>query len=120
MKVVSIVPGASLPVPAASLAGAVLARHLFVGGVRWSKGRILDEPDLRALEAGDVTWPGTSPSSASVRPSAITLLIPEPGDVHEDAAAARLAKEPEFKGKTIVVILPDSGERYLSTALYEI
>ncbi len=35
-------------------------------------------------------------------------------------AAARLAKEPEFAGKTIVVILPDSGERYLSTTLYDI
>jgi len=34
------------------------------------------------------------------------------------AAAARLAHEPEFKGKTMVVILPDSGERYLSTPLY--
>jgi len=34
-------------------------------------------------------------------------------------AAARLAREPELKGKTIVVILPDSGERYLSTVLYE-
>jgi cysteine synthase A len=30
------------------------------------------------------------------------------------AAAARLAQNPEFEGKTIVVILPDSGERYLS------
>ena len=35
------------------------------------------------------------------------------------AAAVRLAKQPEFKGKTMVVILPDSGERYLSTPLYE-
>jgi cysteine synthase A len=35
------------------------------------------------------------------------------------AVAARLAVEPEMKGKTIVVILPDSGERYLSTALFE-
>ncbi|MEJ7606610.1 MAG: pyridoxal-phosphate dependent enzyme [Bryobacteraceae bacterium] len=34
-------------------------------------------------------------------------------------AAVRLAKEPEMKGKTIVVILPDSGERYLSSILYE-
>ena len=33
--------------------------------------------------------------------------------------AARLAKDPEFEGKTIVAILPDSGERYLSTALFE-
>lgn len=33
-------------------------------------------------------------------------------------AAARLAKDPEFKDKNIVVILPSSGERYLSTALF--
>jgi cysteine synthase len=35
------------------------------------------------------------------------------------AAALRLAKEEQFKGKTIVVILPDSAERYLSTPLFE-
>jgi cysteine synthase A len=34
------------------------------------------------------------------------------------AAAVRLAQAPEFEGKTIVVILPDAGERYLSTALF--
>ncbi|HTY55898.1 MAG TPA: cysteine synthase A [Candidatus Binataceae bacterium] len=33
--------------------------------------------------------------------------------------AVRLAKQPEFAGKTIVAILPDAGERYLSTALYQ-
>jgi len=91
MKVVSIVPGDSLPQGAAALAGAVLARHLLVGGVRWSKGRRLDEADLRALESGDVTLPGTSAALVGAGPRAITLLIPEPGDVHEDAAAARLA-----------------------------
>ena len=35
------------------------------------------------------------------------------------AAAVRLAKKPEMEGKTIVVLLPDSGDRYLSSGLFE-
>ena len=33
-------------------------------------------------------------------------------------AGVQLARRPEYKGKTIVVLLPDSGERYLSTPLF--
>ena len=35
------------------------------------------------------------------------------------AVAVRLAREEPLRGKTFVVVLPDSGERYLSTALFE-
>ena len=35
------------------------------------------------------------------------------------AVAVRLARQEEFAGKNIVVILPDAGERYLSTVLFE-
>ena len=33
-------------------------------------------------------------------------------------AASELAKRPENKGKVIVALLPDTGDRYLSTSMY--
>jgi cysteine synthase len=33
-------------------------------------------------------------------------------------AAAQIARRPEYRGKTIVVVLPDNGERYLSTGMF--
>lgn len=38
-------------------------------------------------------------------------------DISSGSAAVRLAREPAWRDNTLVVILPDSGERYLFTAL---
>jgi cysteine synthase A len=35
------------------------------------------------------------------------------------AVAVRLGRQPEFAGKTMVAVLPDAAERYLSTILFE-
>lgn len=101
MKIVRVVPGSPLPGPAGSLAGAVLARDLVVGGERWRKGRRLDAADLARLAAGSGPgWPdeagpggqealGAPMGRVGARP--VTLLLADPGDVHEDDAAQRLA-----------------------------
>jgi molybdopterin biosynthesis enzyme len=60
-----------------ALVGSVLTRDLAIGEDRWSKGRILSTADLDAL------------ADAALGP--VSVLIAEPGDVHEDEAAARLA-----------------------------
>ena len=60
----------------------MLARDLRVGGARWAKGRRLSADDLTALAAAD---------PAEVGVDAVTVLIMEPGDLHEDEAALLLA-----------------------------
>ncbi len=73
-----IVPGRR---PPDALDGAVLTRDLVVGGSRWAKGRRLTTADLDAL--GSKSLPVADP---------VTVLILEPGDLHEDDAALRLAE----------------------------
>lgn len=87
MKVVRVRPGAPLP---PGLEGAVLVRDLRVGGAAWSKGRRCSAADLAALATGSVAARGAwaEPGGA---PDAITLIVPEAGDLHEDDAARRLA-----------------------------
>ena len=80
MRLERIVPGRP---PSADLRGAVLARDLRVGGARWTKGRRLDAADLDALA-------GAAPSEVGV--DAVTVLVMDPGDLHEDEAALRLAE----------------------------
>ena len=78
MRVARITLGTPAP---ASLDGAVLTRDLEVAGEHWVKGRRLSAADLARI--------GRAVPQVESRP--ITVLLPEPGDVHEDDAARRLA-----------------------------
>jgi hypothetical protein len=69
--------------PPRRLSGAVLARDLRVGGERWSKGRRLSAADLTALGAAD---------PAVVGIDALSVIVIEAGDLHEDDAAMHLAR----------------------------
>src|SRR3954471_18856267 len=75
MQVVPVTPGERA---SARLVDAVLARDLTVTGERWSKGRRLTAHDLEAIARAD---PGDP----------VTVLVPDPGEIHEDEAAIRLA-----------------------------
>jgi hypothetical protein len=75
VRVERVTPGRPLP---GALEGAVLARDLVVAGARWTKGRRLTTADVAGLAASPEGPP-------------ITVLVPEPGDVHEDDAGLRLA-----------------------------
>lgn len=76
MRVERVTPGRRAP---ASLAGAILTRDLRIGGQRWGKGRRLTTDDLLALAGAD---PGPP----------VTVLVAEPGELHEDEAGIRLAR----------------------------
>jgi hypothetical protein len=78
VRVERILPGSR---PRSSLAGAVLTRDLRVGGERWPKGRRLSAEDLDALVADPSALPA----------GGVTVVGLDPGDLHEDEAALRLA-----------------------------
>ena len=85
MQVQRVTPGKRAP---ARLVGAILARDLTISGQRWSKGRRLSADDLAVLAAAEAGDP-------------VTVLVPEPGELHEDDAAMRLAAAVAGPGLTI-------------------
>jgi molybdenum cofactor cytidylyltransferase len=77
----------------ADLSGGILTRDLVVGGSRWAKGRRLSAADLGALAAA-------RPDSDGL-PAEVTVLLLEPGDLHEDEAAVLLAAAVAGPGLTV-------------------
>ncbi|MEO5939846.1 MAG: molybdopterin-binding protein [Candidatus Limnocylindrales bacterium] len=86
MRLERLTPGRQ---PSATLAGAVLARDLVVGGSRWTKGRRLSALDLAAWEADPLVSSGP-----------VTVIVLEAGDLHEDDAALRLTEAVAGSGLT--------------------
>ncbi len=84
MRIARVGPGRAR----ADLVGAVLTRDITVAGERWSKGRRLSAADLACLAE---LRPAEASSSAGRDSLDVTVLVPEPGDLHEDDAATRLA-----------------------------
>ena len=84
MQVQRVTPGRRAP---ARLAGSILARDLVVAGTRWEKGRRLTADDLAALAAAEPGEP-------------VSVLVTEPGELHEDEAALRLAAAVAGSGLT--------------------
>jgi molybdopterin biosynthesis enzyme len=85
VQVQRVTPGKRSP---ARLVGAILARDLTISGERWSKGRRLSADDLAALAGAEAGDP-------------VTVLVPEPGELHEDDAALRLAAAVAGPGLTV-------------------
>ena len=75
MQVLRLNPGRRAP---ARLAGAILARDVRIGTARWVKGRRLSADDLAALAGAEPGEP-------------FSVIVIEPGELHEDDAALRLA-----------------------------
>ena len=109
VKVVAVEP-ASSPVLSQGVAGAHKIQGIGAGFV----------PDTLDTKVYDEVFPVPNEAAFAVgreiaRREGILVGISSGAAVY---AAAELAKRPENAGKTIVALLPDTGERYLSTALF--
>jgi hypothetical protein len=94
-----LVPGRR---PPRRLVGAVLTRDVSIGGRRWPKGRRLSAADLE-LVGSDVALAASARSGLGGPATArsISVIVLEPGDVHEDDAAVRLARAVAGPGLSI-------------------
>ena len=109
VKVVAVEPATS-PVLSEGKAGAHKIQGIGAGFV----------PDTLDTKVYDEVFPVPNEAAFTVgreiaRREGILVGISSGAAVY---AAAELAKRPENAGKTIVALLPDTGERYLSTALF--
>ncbi|MCR4706776.1 MAG: cysteine synthase A [Clostridiales bacterium] len=110
VRVVAVEPAAS-PVLSQGVAGAHKIQGIGAGFV----------PEVLDTDVYDEIIPVTNEDAFATgkrvgRKEGVLVGISSGAAVH---AAIQLAKRPEFIGKTIVALLPDTGDRYLSTPMFE-
>ena len=110
VRVVAVEPAAS-PVLSAGTAGPHKIQGIGAGFVPDTLDRGIYDQVIRVRD-GDAFAAGRE----LVRSEGVLVGISSGAAV---AAALELAKRPENEGRTIVVLLPDTGSRYLSTPLFE-
>jgi len=110
VKIVAVEPAAS-PV----LSGGAPGPHKIQGIGAGFKPQVYDAAVIDEIYQTDETKAGTAARRLAKEEGIIVGI--SSGSVLE--AALTVAKRPENNGKTIVAVLPDTGERYLSTWLWE-
>src|SRR5256886_1176996 len=97
------------------------AKLILTEGTRGMTGAVEKADEIAASDPGRyvLLQQFRNPANPAIHETTTGPEIWRDTDGAAAAVAVRLAQRPEHEGKTLVVVLPDSGERYLSSALFE-
>ena len=102
------------PVASPVLSGGVPGKHPLQGIGAGFVPEVLDRQVIDEV----ITISGEDAFAAARRLAAVEGILAGPSSGAAVHAAAQLAARPRFRGRTVIVVLPDTGERYLSTGMF--